>query len=334
MRHQALQLKKLANTLCPIIFGAILSACIADNRQSMLHAASDTADDIAFLWWLMLAMFTVVFVGVMIALGISILIKKQDNAEALGGNRRWIMVGGIALPGVSVVILLIIALRVTTVMPDEEADLVVEVVGRNWWWEVRYPGHDVISANEIYLPQGAVVRFELSATEVIHSFWVPALHGKMDMLPDHVNELLVQPREIGRFRGVCAEFCGIQHALMAIYVVVLSEEDFEDWLLARQVQAVKPLSPLQSLGKEIYFLKGCDTCHRIRGTEALGAIGPDLTHIGSRLSLGAGTVDYSKSALADFIRDAQTIKPGNAMPATVIDEKSLEALVEYLDALK
>ncbi|MFW7381883.1 MAG: cytochrome c oxidase subunit II [Oligoflexus sp.] len=309
----------------------LLSSCMSDNRQSMIHTASQVADDIAYLWWLMLIVYTAVFLVVITLLAFGI--KTKTRSEVPGGSRLWLLIGGIALPFVTVLVMLILSLQVTKAIPTDKADLVVEVVGRNWWWEVRYPEYGIVSANEIYLPQGANVRFDLSAREVIHSFWLPALQGKMDMIPDHSTQLFLKTREIGKFRGICAEFCGLQHARMAFHVVVLEEQDFAEWLAARQSDA-SVQKAMQLAGHEVYFKKGCDTCHRIRGSEAQGDVGPDLTHIGSRLSLGAGTLPYSQENLAAFVHDPQTFKPGNAMPATVIDDDAMQDLVEFLDTLK
>lgn len=316
------------------IFSLSLSACTKDNTQSMLHTASDMADNIQLLWWIMLAYLTLYFILVLVLLAVAVTKKSAKQGEIPGGNKRWILLGGAIVPAVSLIILLIFTMRITSARPIQDPELRIEIIGHKWWWEVRYPEQGIIIANEVYIPQGALVRLDITASDVIHSFWVPALSGKLDMLPDQISELWLQAKHPGTYRGQCAEFCGLQHALMAFFVVVLAEDEFAAWLAERQAPLLELTSELQKRGQEVYFEKGCNACHRIRGTAAKGGVGPDLTHIASRLSLGAGTVPYSRDALANFIVNSQAQKPGNYMPPTVIDEDSLRALVEYLESLK
>ena len=219
--------------------------------------------------------------------------------------------------------------------PERPPD--IELVGKQWWWEVRYATEagPAVLANELRVPVGKPVEIALSTTDVIHSFWVPALAGKVDMIPGRTNRIVIEAREAGIFRGQCAEFCGAQHSLMAMYVVAVTEYEYRQWL-ARQVSpAAEPANAIAHQGREVFLREGCAKCHTIRGTAAAGKLGPDLTHVGGRLSIAAGTLANGAGALAAWIADPQHLKPGNLMPATkTLPGEDLRALATYLEALK
>jgi len=213
----------------------------------------------------------------------------------------------------------------------------IRVTGKLWWWDVRYPGagEAAVLANEIYIPVGRPVEIALATDNVIHSFWVPALAGKVDMIPGRVNRLVIEASKPGTWRGQCAEYCGAQHAWMAFYVVAVPEETYRQWLVAQAAPAREPADEVLRRGREAFLREGCGACHAVRGTPAAGAQGPDLTHVGSRQSLGAGRLGNGVSALAGWIADSQHLKPGNLMPAGFnFTGEELRAVAAYLESLK
>jgi cytochrome c oxidase subunit 2 len=225
--------------------------------------------------------------------------------------------------------------------PESKADdvLRVHVVGKQWWWEVRYErpdgGEPVVLANEIRVPVNRPVELLLSSTDVIHSFWAPALAGKVDMIPGRTTRLRIQTSEAGTFRAVCAEYCGGQHALMALVVVVQAADDFAAWNAHQASPAIEPGDPFLKLGKEAFFRGDCHTCHTIRGIGANGQDGPDLTHIGSRASLAAGTLDNHIGTLGGWIAGPQELKRGAKMPPTrIYTGTELRALSAWLASLE
>ena len=209
--------------------------------------------------------------------------------------------------------------------------------GERWWWRVGYDGPDgpVASANEIRLPAGTRAEIVLTADDVIHSFWVPALGGKTDMIPGRVNRMSLEPLEPGVYRGQCTEFCGLSHAQMAFEAVVMEPGAFADWLAAEAAPARPPASAEARLGWAVFREEGCAACHTIRGTRAAGRVGPDLTHLASRESLAAGILPMTHAALMDWIARTEAHKPGVRMPPYPhIPEGRLSALASYLMGLE
>lgn len=291
----------------------------------MARAAAD-------LWWLMLGLGAVVFVVVGALLFIGLGRRASDTSPRF---ERWIAFG----VGVTVVILLgvlaatLAAMRSVAVEAPPDA-LEVEVVGHQWWWEVRYPESGVITANVIHIPVGEDVVFRLSSSDVIHSFWVPALGGKMDLLPDRVNTLVLKADRTGEFSGNCAEFCGVQHYQMGITVIAEDAGSFQAWIAAQRADAAPPTGELASRGLNLFLGSECAECHTIRGTEAHGDVGPDLTHLATRAEIGAGTLTNTPLNLTTWITDPHTIKDGVDMPAAELSEEEIAALVAYLDGLE
>lgn len=190
-------------------------------------------------------------------------------------------------------------------------------------------------ANEIYVPVGRAVEIALKSDNVIHSFWVPALAGKVDMIPGRTTRIVVQAREPGVYRGQCAEYCGIQHSWMAFYVVAVPEEEYRKWLARQAAPAPEPADAVLRKGREAFFSGGCGACHTVRGTTAAGTLGPDLTHVGGRRSIAAGRLDNHAGTLAGWIADSQTIKPGNLMPSTTVySGEELRAVAAWLESLQ
>lgn len=264
---------------------------------------------------------------------------------ALRARRRalptvwWTVGGGIVFPVIVLSALMAYTLVRTEGLERPPSDpLVVGVTGHLWWWEVRYRDpsgtHWVAVANELRLPAGRPVQIGLSSTDLIHSFWVPALGGKMDLVPGRVNRLVVTPQHPGVHRGVCAEYCGVQHARMALHVVVQEPQEFERWLADQAAPAAAPEGALAERGQRS-FVALCAGCHTVRGVAEGAALAPDLTHVASRLHLGAGTLPNGPESLARWIADVQALKPGARMPSYGhLDRATLDALAAYLAQLK
>lgn len=304
--------------------------------QSVLHPASGEAAAIAHVWWLLFWVLTLVFVLVMILTVWAILKRGREDTgrkARFGGGAAVFLAGGI-FPAITLAgLFLFVSLEPGAELRVPDDELVIEVTGRRWWWEVRYPASGVVTANELVIPAGRPTVIHLKSTDVIHSFWVPSLHGKMDAIPGVVNRFWLQPEEPGKWRGQCAEFCGRQHALMAFWVVALPPGEFAIWTARRQVAPRDPEKPRLVRGKEAFFRAACNECHTIRGTEAGGLAGPDLTDIGARLTLGAGTIPNNRGNLMGWIADPQALKPGNLMPRSYLKADELEAIADYLESL-
>lgn len=309
--------------------------------QSILEPASRSAERVAELWWLMFWIGTVVFVLVML-LALYAVSRRRDRegTHGLDAGRRQSMVigGGIVMPLVILAVVFAFTLRTLTGLADDRESSVwtVDVVAHQFWWEVRYPGEDVVTANEIHIPVGEPVEFRLTSADVIHSFWIPELYGKIDMMPGTTTSVTLTADEPGRYRGQCAQMCGVQHANMALYVVAQEPETFGAWLEGQRELASAPVEgSVIERGQEVFMSSSCVYCHAVRGTTiaAAGEFGPDLTHLASRETIGAGTLENSPGNLAAWIVDPQHFKPGNTMPATNLSAEELQDLLAYLLSL-
>jgi cytochrome c oxidase subunit II len=253
--------------------------------------------------------------------------------------RRW-LVAGLTAPVLVLIALTACSLAIGFAQPDPPSRaLTIDVNARQWWWEVRYQGmvegKAVALANELHLPVGQPVVLRLTSGDVIHSLWVPALGGKAPMVPGQIHELRVQADRTGVFRGQCAELCGMQHALMALHVVAEEEAAFKVWLAWQSAPAIPPADELLRAGRDAFLRAGCSGCHTVRGTEAQGEIGPDLTHVASRRTLAAGTLVNRPGAIETWIAHSQRIKPGSLMPsASQLPAYQLDALAAYLESLQ
>jgi cytochrome c oxidase subunit 2 len=223
----------------------------------------------------------------------------------------------------------IFVIRATSAPARGSTALTVRVIGHQWWWEIRYPGTHAVTANELHIPVGTRVDVEVQTRDVIHSFWVPQLNRKVDTIPGQTNRLLLFAEHAGRYRGQCAEYCGLQHAHMALYVYADPPARFRAWL-ARES---RPARGRGGRGLAV-FTSQCASCHAIRGTSARGFTGPDLTHVASRASLAALAIPNTREHLREWIRDPQHVKPGNQMPALPLDSSQLAAVTSYLETLK
>jgi cytochrome c oxidase subunit 2 len=304
--------------------------------DGVLQAAGEAARAIQTVSWVLFGGGLVIFTGVMLLLA-----WAWHRRAGPVRPRLWIVGGGVLFPGAVLAALFVWTLPLSPVwkpVPPPGA-LVVAVKAHMWWWEVRYrdpaTGADVFGANEIRIPAGRPVYLALSSADVIHSFWVPPLAGKMDMVPGRLQHLLLSADRPGTWRGQCAEFCGEQHARMALHVVALEPAAFDAWLAAQARPAAAPASPRQDLGRQAFLANRCDACHAVRGVGAESRLGPDLTHVGSRLQLAAGTVDNTPEGRAQWIAHVQQLKTGARMPSyDRLDAATLGAIAEWLGALQ
>jgi cytochrome c oxidase subunit II len=314
-------------------------AWLMEAHQSVLSPGGSDAEAIATLAWIMFGGGGAVFLGVM-GLAVYAHLGGETLRRRLASG-KFVFAGGVLFPAVTLIALLIYGLILTGArvgMTQADA-LRIEVAGEQWWWRVRYPATGgapaLVTANEIRIPTGRQVEIRLSSADVIHSFWVPGLAGKVDLVPGTVNRIRLHATHPGTYRGQCTEYCGGPHALMAFYVVALEPAQFEDWLAGQRQPAASALTPLQKQGEGLFLSTGCNACHAIRGTSAAATIGPDLTHVGGRLSIAAATLPSTAPYFARWIRENQHIKPGNRMPAFgILPDDQLAALGAYLEGLK
>ncbi|MFA7429770.1 MAG: cytochrome c oxidase subunit II [Rhodospirillaceae bacterium] len=301
--------------------------------QSTLHPAGPEATEVALLWWVMFGA-SVFIMGLVVGL-IAWGLTRATGRERFAGMPMIVGLG-IVFPVVVITPLIVWSVDITSrVRAAITPAVTVEVVGRQFWWEVRYPGHGIVTANEIRVPVGQPVELVLTTADVIHSLWFPEIAGKLDMIPGRANRMVIQADRAGTFRGQCAEFCGIQHALMALVLVAEPPDAFEDWATAQSQPPPPPEDPFLVWGRDAFLAAGCGTCHAVRGTPAKGTFGPDLSHVGSRVTLGAGVLPNGIGPLAGWIADSQAIKPGNHIPAfNTLDGETLRAVAAWLESLK
>lgn len=315
--------------------GALFLGGCGRKLQSSLDPASSASSQIAGLWWMLFWIGVFVFVVTMALMLIGIMRRPgaAPGAPPLGGI-PFVVLSGIVIPASFLLVILFTSLKATVALKPPPNQLTVQVIGHQWWWEVRYPDQGIALANEIQIPTGQPVRLELTSKDVIHSFWVPRLNGKMDLIPGHPNTFWIAADRPGTYRGQCAEYCGTQHAHMAFFVVALPPAEFQDWVGQRQQPNPEPRDPHLTRGKLVFSQAGCHDCHTIRDTAARGTAGPDLTHLGSRLTLGAGTLPNTTGNLEGWIADAQSSKPGILMPRSYLPPSDLHDLRAYLQSLK
>lgn len=325
--------RRLGPLACLAAAATTFAAC-----GGALDPQGPDAGGVAVVWWLMFGIGTAVYVVVLVTLGLAL--RRGRLAERGDGRRPsrvagmpLLLVGGVAAPA-----LVLVWLTTTTAVmgPREAGDdaLRIQVEGRRFWWHVTYPDGDVITANEIHIPTDRTVEIELTSDDVIHSFWVPQLAGKVDLIPGRTNDIVIEADEPGEYEGVCAEFCGIAHAQMRFLVIAEPPGEFEDWLAGQAEPAVEPTDELALRGREAFLGSSCVYCHRIEGTNATSDFGPDLTHLASRRTLAAGIIPNTPGDLAGWIVDPQHVKPGNAMPAMRLEPDQLQALLAYLGRLE
>jgi cytochrome c oxidase subunit II len=331
-----------------VAVAAALAGCTGP--QHMLDTQGPAAERVAGLWWAMFAVATavVVMVGVLTWLAVrrgrrrAAVGERGEGAEPpLINGRLLVWSFGVILPLVVVFYLVVETARVGVAAyrpADAGPDaLVIEVVGHKFWWEVRYPQLGITTANEVYMPAGEQVHFRLTSPDVIHSFWVPQLQGKIDMIPGRVTRLWMRADEPGLFRGVCTEYCGPGHALMAFWVDAMPRAQFDAWVAARRVPPVEPTDTLLRFGRAVFFEAQCHLCHAVPGhplPAVLGEVGPDLSDYGRRRTIAAGTRPNNPGTLGAWLADPTGMKPGARMPPTHLDSERMQALIAYLMSLR
>jgi cytochrome c oxidase subunit II len=303
----------------------------------VLDPGGPAASLITDLWWFMFWTSLVIFIAVVVLLLYALFKPRQSPDEtSIRAGRMMISWGGIIIPAVVVIATMVYTLYVMDALsePDRRPPLTVDVTSHMWWWDMRYTEQGIATGNELHIPAGQPVLLQLRATDVIHSFWVPRLQGKRDMMPGTVTTLWIEADEPGEYRGMCAEFCGLQHANMSFLVIAHEPDEFEAWLANQQALPPEPEDDLTIQGQQVFMESECVACHTIRGTQANGTLGPDLTDIGARRELGAGTLPNTPGHLAGWTVNAQQFKPGNRMPPQAIEGEDLQALVAYMRSLR
>ncbi len=319
-----------------------------DTLHNAIDPAGPQAQNISWLWWLFFIVCSVVFVIVMITVLLSL---RRRTVEATSPvieppleqerKRRNVVISAVTITVIILFVFLIASYsagRSMTAELEHKNGLNVELTGHQWWWEVRYDDVDAsnifTTANEIHIPVGVPVTFSLKAADVIHSFWVPNLAGKKDLIPGKINTIWLQADKPGVYRGQCAEYCGLQHARMALWIVAEPQEQFNAWRQNQTQTSVTPASDSQKRGQQVFLTSTCVMCHAINGTPAGSNIGPNLTHVASRNMIAAATLVNTREHLAQWIKDSQSYKPGNKMPQNNLSDADLQSLVDYLQSLK
>ena len=326
----------------------------ATEMQSALDPAGTQASEISSLWWLYFWILIAIFTLVLICICIAVLRagwkpresrpnEPPPQPSATIDRRIFAIVSTCVVATVLILFALlfidIFASRSVYALSSEPHPLSLKIIGHQWWWEVQYqdpdqPSNTMTTANEIHVPVGKVVRLELTSTDVIHSFWVPNISGKKDLIPGYPTKTWLKADKAGTFRGQCAEFCGHQHAHMRLEFVAESHSDFDKWLAQARQNARPPSTPSQQRGQHVFLSNQCIMCHNIEGTPARATTGPDLTHFASRTMMAAGSFPNTRGYLAGWIANPQNIKPAVKMPPNALSSDDLNALVDYLESLK
>ena len=321
-----------------MIHAGVLLLAGCGGVQSTLDPAGREASRIFDIFWWMTGGSLIVWLAV---IGLALYCARVSPEKYTRRATNLMIIGaGALMPAVVLSVLLVYGLSPlpALVAPAPEGTLKIAVSAEQWWWRVRYlvpDGEPVILANEIRLPAGEPVEFQLESPDVIHSFWIPSLGGKVDMIPGRVTRLVLNPTRAGFYRGVCAEYCGASHALMRFSVVVQEKDEFVRWLADQAELAQAPADPLATRGQNVFLANGCGACHAVRGIPAAGVIGPDLTHVGSRLALAADTLPNETDSFRRWITATEELKPGVQMPPFhMLPPDDLTAVAAYLEGLK
>ncbi len=335
-----------------LAWGALLLTGCAGHQQSAVDPGGPQADRIADLFWFFVWPLTAVFV---IVLGLTLwsLVRRHRGIEQepletthLPSEKTETKLTRVVTGATIATVLILFVLLISSVLTGKAvADLgqtkngmVIELTGNQWWWQVQYDNPDtsrvLVTANEIHIPVGRPVMISGRSNDVIHSFWIPNLHGKRDLIPSRVTTEWIEADRPGAFRGQCAEFCGLQHAHMALWVIAEPEAKFDAWLDQQLKPAATPTDPIKQHGEQVFLNNACEFCHSIRGTPAAGQVAPDLTHFGSRRGIAANTLPNSMGNLGGWIVDPQSVKPGNHMATIALKSEDLQPLLEYLESLK
>ena len=338
----------------------LFSSCTPDHLQSTFDTSGPVAESqLTLFYWIFWAA-VVVFVVVVGALLYTVIRYRRKPGDAdpeqIHGHTlieiAWTIIPAIVLAIVAVPTVITIFYNANSPLPTEEGGMTVEVVANQWWWKFTYlndaanPDDDLVTSNELHIPVGEVVNIKLDSRDVLHSFWIPKLAGKVDIIPNQQNTMWIQADKEGVYLGQCAEFCGVAHALMRFVVVAESKEEFNDWMASQLTPGIVPVEPLALEGMELFESSDaqCWSCHKVRGSKkSRGTKGPDLTHLASRTHIAAGITENTQENLRAWLHDADSIKPGNLMstgaaifidPDKRLSEKQVDALVAYLRNLK
>ncbi len=313
----------------------LLSGC--QGEQSVLAPHGEQAYRLWQLILLISGVAALVWLLVVVVLALALFRgRRPDALPTPEGRKRVVVTGAVAITGLIVAGLTFASFETTRGLDERKGGaLSVTIRGLQWWWQFTYEGEQVFeTANELHIPVGRDVRLTLESPDVIHSFWVPSLAGKLDLVPGRRNTLILHARRAGVYRGQCAEYCGLQHGHMALHVVAESASDFEQWQREQASAAREPVSPEAIRGKAVFLAKPCAACHTIRGTPASGKTGPDLTQVGARRYLAAGLVEHTRGTMAAWIADPQTMKPGNNMPSVPLTSEELREVSAYMESLR
>lgn len=331
---------KAGGVVLPIAAACFLSGC--SGFQSVLDAQGSSAIHLKHLILGIVAICTAVWIAVLLVLAAALTRSRDSTGLPRTSNGRTMsyVVGGAVVATAVIISGLTIASYHTTrqINTASDADLTIKVRSHQWWWRILYvdadPARSYETANEIQIPVGKNVRLQLESADVIHSFWVPSLAGKLDLIPGRLNELIIRADRPGVYRGQCAEFCGTQHGHMAMLVVAKDADEFDAWASAQRSGSTPANEREADAGRAVFLSKPCSACHTIRGVNTSAGTGPDLTHVGSRQTIAAGLVDNTRGSLAAWIADPQTMKPGSNMPMVPLSSEELRQISAYMASLK
>jgi cytochrome c oxidase subunit II len=324
----------------------LLQSVRGASNQSVLESSGPLADRVESLWWFAFITASLVYLATMGGLwwAAARARRREQRGEELPPDDERRMTRGVTLAvGATVVILLVFLVtdlsvgRTLDPVPSAHP-ITIEVTGKQWWWDITYADTSAqgrfTTANEIHVPVGQPVLLLLTARDVIHSFWAPNLAGKKDLIPGYTQSMWFQADTAGDYRAQCAEFCGVQHAKMALHVIADPPETYRQWVASQRAPAKTPTDSVADRGREVFLTGQCAMCHAITGTSAASRNGPDLTHLASRRTIAAGTLPNTRGALAGWIVDPQQVKPGAHMPPNQLSPPDLDALLTYLQSLK
>lgn len=336
-------MKMRVKTFVTVASLSLLAGC---GRQSILEPGGPASGRIAHLGWfvLILSIIVTVVMWTLIALVVSRPRGSFDEHEPVdvGGGQGWVLIGGFAIPSIILAAMFVVGLNAMAKFPVHDGILMpaqIRLTGHQWWWQVQYMAgpvdRQVTTANEIHIPVGRPVDIDLTSVDVIHSFWVPAMHGKVDLIPGQMNRIRIEADHAGTYRGECGEYCGAQHAHMILLVIAETPDQYQRWLNHQRGEAETPVTGQQRHGEQLFSSGPCALCHTVRGTLANGRLGPDLTHIGSRQRIATNMLENNTANLEAWVTHAQSLKPAVAMPnITQFTGQELRDLVAYLQQLR
>ncbi len=321
---------------------ALVVATSCGTPLSMFSTASESAERISRLAWFMIVLSAVIFVAVVAIMAAAAIRNRARNpadVDLTDPGAGWIVWGGAVLPGIVLLATFTVAMAAMGRFPASRPVVTIHVTAHQWWWQADYEFPQVSqqfhTANEFHIPVGRPVRFILTSADVIHSFWVPQLQGKLDVIPGDTNDLRLIARRAGRYAGACAEYCGAQHAHMGFTVVAEDSASFARWAAGQLANGAQPKDSLTAEGQRLFVTGPCASCHTVRGTPAFGQVGPDLTHVGGRLTIAAGTLPNTLGNIEGWIANPQSLKPETKMPTlNVYTGAQLRALASYISSLK